>query len=443
MPEAQTNGHATPQPLHLAIIGGGIGGLSLLLGILQHADPEIVIPHLFESAAVFSEIGAGVGFGPNSVRAMKVISPQLWESYDRIAADSEMIMINGKMKAQWHQFHMGMDGRNVNSLKAGDQIAHIYNDNKKKNVHRATFLDEMIKLLPGGTGEGFVSFKKRCTDIDEVEDGVSIRFADGTTEHFDAVIGCDGVKSRVRKILLGDSKDIEPRFTGKYAYRGLIPMETAKKAVGNLAERSHMFWGYGGHLVDFPIDKGATLNVVAFQTKKDGKWEHDDWVIPGTTEQALEDFKDWSQPVRNLISNLKSPSIWALFEHPPAATYRRDGKICLLGDCAHASTPHQGAGAGMAIEDAAVLSSLIGHIKHPERAIMVKVFEAYEQLRRPRSQKLVTTSRDAGQLFDFQKEGILDEPQKLKSDIEERMQWIWEIDMEAHCAGAVKLMDSL
>jgi salicylate hydroxylase len=455
-PQPETNGHPTttdattsPPPLRLAIIGGGIGGLSLLLGILHHCSRRTVLPHLFESAPAFSEIGAGVGFGPNSVRAMRVISPQLWESYDRIAADSEMVLIDGEMRAQWHQFHMGMDGRgtggNGNSLKAGDQIARIYNDNRKKNVHRATFLDEMIKLLPGGggTGEGYVSFKKRCVDVEEVDEGVRIHFADGTTERFHAVIGCDGVKSRVRKILLGDSKEFEPRFTGKYAYRGLVPIADARKAVGDLANVSHMFWGYGGHLVDFPIDKGATLNIVAFQTKKDGKWEHDDWVVPGTTEQALEDFKDWSQPVRDLIANLKSPSVWALFEHPPASTYHRNGRICLLGDCAHASTPHQGAGAGMAIEDAALLSKLLGHISNPDPAILTKVFEAYDQVRRPRSQKLVTTSRDAGQLYDFQKEGVLDDPQKLKESIEQRMRWIWEMDTEAHCAEAIKIMDTL
>lgn len=443
MSPAQTNGQAAPKPLRIAIVGGGIGGLSLLLGILDHTDPQIVVPHLFESAAAFSEIGAGVGFGPNSVRAMRVISPKLWESYDRIAADAEMVMIDGERKAQWHQFHMGMDGRGGNHLKAGEQISRIYNDNRKKNVHRATFLDEMIKLLPGATGEGFVSFKKRCTDVEEVEDGVRIRFADGTVEHFHAVVGCDGVKSRVRKILLGDSKDFEPRFTGKYAYRGLVPMADAKKAVGDLANVSHMFFGYCGHLVDFPIDKGATLNVVAFQTKKDNKWEHDDWVVPGTTEQALEDFKDWSQPVRDLLANLKSPSVWALFEHPPASTYHRNGRICLLGDCAHASTPHQGAGAGMAIEDAAVLSKLLAHVRDPDPAILAKVFHAYDQLRRPRSQKLVTTSRDAGQLYDFQKNGVLDNPQKIKAEIDQRMRWIWEIDMEAHCAEAVKIMDTL
>ena len=242
------NGHASPKPpLRLAIVGGGIGGLSLLIGMLQHADPNIVVPHLFESAPAFSEIGAGIGFGPNSVRAMRVISPRLWDSYDRIAADSEMVLVDGEWKVQWHHFRMGMDGRNCNPLKAGDRIACVYNDNTKKNVHRATFLDEMIKLLPEGTGEGFVRFSKRCVDVDEGADGVMIRFADGTAEHFDAVIGCDGVKSRVRRILLGDSKDVAPRFTGKYAYRGLVPMEDANKALGDFAEASPpMIWGFGG-----------------------------------------------------------------------------------------------------------------------------------------------------------------------------------------------------
>ena len=97
----------------------------------------------------------------------------------------------------------------------------------------------------------------------------------------------------------------------------------------------------------------------------------------------------------------------------------------------------------MAIEDSAVLSSLLGHITDPNPAILTKVFEAYDQVRRPRSQKLVTTSRDAGQLYDFQKEGILDEPQKLKENIEQRMRWIWEMDTEAHCAEAIKIMDTL
>jgi salicylate hydroxylase len=349
--------------ISLAIIGGGIAGLSLLLGILEHCnvpsspsspsnEPRKVVikPHLYESATAFSEIGAGVGFGPNATNAMRIVSPALYDTYVGLATDAEIISDDGdgKKKAVWNELIMGMDGRGngssgKNKLKAGDKIARVLYQGYKKNVHRARFLEGMIGLLPGGTGEGYVSFRKRCIDVEYIDEkigGVKIKFADGSEARADAVIGCDGVKSRVRQILLsrlGDQEAIQPRFTGKYAYRGLIPMGKAVEAIGPIARKSHMIWGYDGHFVCFPIDKGQTLNVVAFQTKKDGQWQESDWVIPGTIPQALEDYKDWSEPVKNLIRGLRKPDIWALFEHPPARSYwDGEGKICLLGDCAHA-----------------------------------------------------------------------------------------------------------
>lgn len=71
------------------------------------------------------------------------------------------------------------------------------------------------------------------------------------------------------------------------------------------------------------------------------------------------DFEHWGCSVRNILSLMEKPDVWALFDHPPARTYWK-GRMCLLGDSAHASTPHQGAGAGMALEDAFVLSKLLG-----------------------------------------------------------------------------------
>jgi salicylate hydroxylase len=448
-----SNGHRTAsQPLRIAIIGGGIGGLSLLLGIL-HRDPESkhISPHLYESAPAFSEIGAGVGFGPNSVQAMKLIDPRLHAAYNRIAADAEpSAEARGEEMFVWNHFYMGMDGRasqgessGPNRLKAGDRIASVYNYNRKKNVHRATFLNEMISLLPSGTGEGKVTFRKRLADVVDLGDnGVEMQFTDGTSEIADAVIGCDGVKSRIRQILLEGHDSVEPRFTGKYAYRGLIPMKEAAKAIGEIARNSHMTCGYGGHLVNFPVDKGQTLNVVAFQTKKDGKWDHGkEWVVPATIDDVLEDYQGWSESVRNLLSMLKKPDKWGLFEHMPARTYHRGGKICLLGDCAHASTPHQGAGAGMAIEDAAVLSSLLGSVKGQDSSELERAFRAYDAVRRPRTQRLVTTSRDAGMLYDLQKEGVGDDPELVKRDLLERMKWVWDLDLAQHCEQAVELLD--
>ena len=451
IPSRNGNGTAS-RPLRIAIIGGGIGGLSLLLGIL-HRDPDSlhISPHLYESAPAFSEIGAGVGFGPNSVQAMKLIDPRLGVAYDRIAADAEQSTDEGGEDVfVWNHFYMGMDGRasrdenlGSNRLKAGDRITSVFNHNRKKNVHRATFLDEMIGLLPIGSGESKVTFRKRLADlVDGGDDGVELQFMDGTSETADAVIGCDGVKSRIRQILLEGHDSVEPQFTGKYAYRGLIPMEEAVKAIGDIARNSHMTCGYGGHLVNFPVDRGQTMNVVAFQTKADGQWEHGkEWVVPATTRDVLADYREWDESVQNLLLMLKKPDKWGIFEHTPASTYYRGGKICLLGDCAHASSPHQGAGAGMAIEDAAVLSTLLGHVQALNSSELERAFRAYDTSRRPRTQRLVTTSRDAGMLYDFQKERVGDDPELFKQDLLQRMRWIWDTDLEQHCDDAVKLMN--
>lgn len=428
-------------PLRVALIGGGIGGLSALLGLLHHTSRSVVVPHLYEAASKFSEIGAGVGFGPNAVQAMGVVDPGLQEAYYRIAAKSPTITVNGKERVVWHHFLTGMKGQSErNQLNELIEIpgATPLSDNPMHNVHRATFLEEMLKLLKSKDSGSMVSFNKRCTNIEVLEKGVKLSFADGTTAEADCVIGCDGVKSRVRPILMrlvgDDEKKIEPTFTGKYAYRGLIPIDEAVDAIGDWAKVNTIICGYGGHLVAFPIDKGKTFNIVAFTSPKNGKWEHGDtWVVPATVEDAQKDFSHFSDGVLKLLGRLRKPDIWGLFDHPPCSKYYYQSKIALLGDCAHASTPHNGAGAGMAIEDAAALGSLFGTLTTPDARQLEKVFEVYDDLRRLRSQRLVTASREAGQLYDFELSSVGDDAEKLAQNTSKRYDWIWFFDVEKDC----------
>ncbi|OAP64239.1 hypothetical protein AYL99_00211 [Fonsecaea erecta] len=434
----------TRSPLRIAIIGGGIGGLSFLLGLLRHCDRRVIKPHLYEAAPAFSEIGAGVGFLPNAVRAMCAIDPRIYESYSRIADEAEAVTVDGREMSVFLKFYMGMDGRGgTNTARALEKICPVHNDNKFRNVHRAAFLDAMVDLLPGGFQGGLVSFNKRCTDVQEDGERVKVHFADGTSQTFDAVIGCDGVKSRVRNILHGEQEKYEPQFTGKYAYRGLLPIEDGINALGeDMAMAQAMSLGYGGHLVTFPIEQGKTLNVVAFRSASEWKYGSN-WVVPATVEDALEDFKEWSEPVKKLLSMLKKPDKWGLFDLPPAKSFVKDGKICLLGDSAHASTPHLGAGAGMAIEDAAVLSRLLGAIKTPDAYQLVKVFAAYDATRRERDQRLVAESRKAGMLYEFERPGVGDDLDQFRHVLRHQWDWVWNLDMEAHCEDAIKLMHQL
>lgn len=134
---------------------------------------------------------------------------------------------------------------------------------------------------------------------------------------------------------------------------------------------------------------------------------------------------------------MEKPDVWALFDHPPAPTYF-NGRLALLGDAAHASTPHQGAGAGQAIEDAFILSNLLGQVDSV--ANIEQAFRAYDAIRRPRSQKVVTTSREAALLYEFQDDELGGDLEKIRQRLQTRYNWIWDEDLERQLRDAQKIM---
>jgi salicylate hydroxylase len=153
----------------------------------------------------------------------------------------------------------------------------------------------------------------------------------------------------------------------------------------------------------------------------------------------LEDYKHWSPTVVSIMQNLEKPDIWALFNHLPASTYYSTKPlICLVGDAAHASTPHQGAGAGMCIEDVYILSQLLAQCS--TRSDIEKAVQAYDAVRRPRSQRLVKTSREAGMLWEFEGEGVGDDLENLELNATQRMDWIWDHEIAGDLTLAMKIM---
>ncbi|KAI0830007.1 mannitol 1-phosphate dehydrogenase [Hypoxylon sp. FL0890] len=423
----------TTKPFNIAIVGGGISGLTLAIGLHKQNVPFTV----YESAHKFGEIGAGVGFGPNSVRAMGLISPEIVEGYKRCVT-------KGWDESNWFTVRVGderkagPDGvvkqREKEGLRVGDPVFEIHytNDGLAGGVHRAHFLDELLKLVPEGTSK----LGKRLVNITSATDGsqdVVLHFADGTTAQHSAVVGCDGIKSKSREILLGE--EYKAVFSGKYAYRGLIPMDKAIETLGEeIAQNSQMYMGYHGHLLTFPIEKGKTMNVVAFSSCD--TWTDPQWVVKTSKEKMLDDFSAWGPMVKAIIEAMEKRDIWALFNDPPAPIYYGSSpRICLLGDAAHATTPHQGAGAGMCIEDCFILSSLLGEAKNVED--LDKVFQVYDEVRRPRTQKLVKTSKEAGMLYEFELEG--DDLEAIERNFKSRMSWIWDADLQQDLEKALSI----
>jgi salicylate hydroxylase len=134
---------------------------------------------------------------------------------------------------------------------------------------------------------------------------------------------------------------------------------------------------------------------------------------------------------------MEKSDVWALFDHPPAPTYYK-GRLCLLGDAAHASTPHQGAGAGQAIEDAFILSNLLGQITSADN--VEHAFKAYDAVRRPRSQRVVTTSRETARIYEMEDEEIGADLEKIGQNLKTRYDWIWKEDLSRQLREAQGIM---
>lgn len=417
------------KPFTVAVVGGGIGGLALAVGLLKHR----VNFHIYEGALAFSEIGAGVGFGPNARQAMSLIDPRIKQGYDRHATTS----FHEDAKDYFFQFRMGMDGKDgTEGLRAGDIISKPGGPGKGMNmIHRARFLDELVALIP----DECASFGKRLVSVQALYDGVRLYFDDGTTAEASALVGCDGVKSKVRRSLFGETSNA--RFTGKYAYRGLVPMAKAVDLLGERRARNAQgYLGYGGHILTMQVERGAIMNVVAFRTKPDGKWEDAQWVLPMRRDDMNRDFADWSDDVKKILDLMEKPDIWALFDHPPIPQLWK-GRICLLGDAAHASTPHQGSGAGMALEDAYILSELLGHAHSADE--LETAFEAYSRVRHPRDMKLVETSRLCGEVYEFHGPDTGDDVRKIDQDLTTRYDWIWDVDLPDQFTQAMDILQAL
>ncbi|KAH0492024.1 hypothetical protein TgHK011_003421 [Trichoderma gracile] len=422
------------EPIDVAIVGGGIGGLALAIGLQQHGH---IRTKIYESASKFSEIGAGVFFGANAIRAMSLIHPSVGEAYARI---STTVGWQSKQDTYFdfilaHELHGLPTGTPITSPKLSATERH-------STAHRAHFVDELVRLIP----KDMAHFGRRLIAVsrDEPRGKTILAFADGTTAEADAVIGCDGIKSVCRDFVLGKDNPLsQPVFTGKHAYRGLIPMDRAIAAIGEeKAQNRYMFIGKGGHVLTFPVANGRVMNVVAFSTTKSGTWEGE-WIKRMEREDLAADFEGFGEECQKIFSLMQSTDHWGIFDlSPDIPTYQsRDLRLLLLGDSAHACAPHQGAGAGQALEDAHILSRILGECRSPSD--LLAAFTAYETVRMPRAKFVQYHGRRQGELLDLQRPDVGDDLEKLKAVIDVPIREIWNCDLNAELDKALAVMKAV
>ncbi len=403
--------------IKVAVIGGGIAGLALTTQLVKNMNLDV---HLFESAPQFSEIGAGISFGANAVKAIQLLG--LSQEYEGIA---------DKVKAPytdiWFQWRNGYTDEYL-SASIAPQVG-------QSSVHRADFLDTLIPLVPLSN----VHFNKRVQHIEAKEDQATVTFMDGQQVEFDYVIGCDGIRSVVRNHVLDSNQlaHVEPQFSGTWAYRGIIKFQDFKNAIeklGNdaeIADVPQMFLGKDKHILTFPIRQGEEINIVAFKSDRTQTVlaENTPWTCPVSKQEMLADFDDWSDSCKALLDLIESPTIWALHEIQPLTTYKNKTKnVILIGDAAHAMLPHQGAGAGQGLEDALILAKLLENSELTCESIKF-VSEVYEQIRLDRAVKVQNTSRESGEIYELYSSKYSDFD-SIGQHLAHRFDWLWQHSLE-------------
>jgi salicylate hydroxylase len=341
-----------------AIVGAGIGGLTLALALRERGVPVEV----FEQAGRLSEIGAAVALSANATRVLERLG--VGERLATVSAEpTELILRHWRSGERVAAHPVGNGG-----WYRGRYGAPYY------GVHRK----DLQAILGAAWGTEGLYLGRALTDLEDGPDGVRLTFADGTTAEAGVVVGADGIRSTVRRWLTGADETV---FSGTSGFRGIVPVDRLPSLPDPAAIQ---FWmGPGAHLLHYAI--GADADQVNFLAVVEGprRWADPTvWRADATDSEALAAFDGWHPAVTELVGSVSHRERWGLFGVRALDRWSR-GRVVLLGDAAHGMLPHQGQGANQTIEDAALLAELLVGDESPASA-----FDRYERLRRPRTRRV-------------------------------------------------------
>lgn len=338
------------------IIGAGIGGLSVAAA-LRNAGHSFEI---YEAAPAMRHGGAGIAVWANALHALRALGMQSLPACFQIGHSPVAIRTwRGEVLMQADTSELA---ERYGALSAV--------------VHR----EKLHELLWQLAGKPDIHTDKKLVAYENLTEGTHHRvraiFADGTHAEGDALVGCDGTGSNVRKIMLGDRA---PRYSGYTAWRGIAHLRLSDPTPGES-------WGRGQRFGFFPLQDGraywfATRNCAA-NTQFSGN----------TRENLLHWFRGWHDPIVALLENTPESEILHndLYDREPVTNWC-DGNVIILGDAAHPTTPNLGQGGCMAIEDAVALGKTLA-----DGNGIASAFAACNATRRRRTSELVLKARRIG-----------------------------------------------
>ena len=355
---------------HIAIIGAGIGGMTAAVTLAKKG----VKVSIFEQAPELSEVGAGLTITPNATKGLMYLG----------------------LEKQMKEVGMAHKQQGVRHFETGEMIVPLERGEKmlekygayQFQAHRAdvhnVLIDE-LKLHNSNT----IYTNHELIDLNEKNNSVELVFSNNETHEVDFVIGADGNRSVVRKIILGDD---DPQFAGYVAWRGLVPVELLGEDDFDECGSS-AFIAPGRVFARYLVRNGELYNYVAFLATDE--WAEEGWAIPSKVDIVMDIFSDYNQQVKNIIAATPAKDLfkWGIFAREPVSKWSTKN-ITLLGDAAHPLEPFMGQGASLAIEDGVVLGRIIEDSDSSD-----EIVSRYESARVERAHFVTEHSKRAGARF--------------------------------------------
>jgi len=358
------------------VAGAGIGGLTAALALANSGFRVVVL----EKADRLEEVGAGLQLSPNASSVL--IGLGLRERLVARAVTPEAISI---MSARAGGEIIRLPLGEAAALRAGAPYWVIHRADLQAALQAQVNDHPDIDLRLGWQFEDAAVHAKGLTVVQRRGNGRQQDLAL-------ALIGADGIWSTVRQHLF---PQVQPQFSGLIAWRGTI--EATQLPREYTARRVQLWMGPSAHLVAYPISGGRQINVVAIVP---GTWNTPGWSAAGDVVELKNAFavSRWPGPARMMINAVDGWRKWALFTVPDGGEWS-SGAIGLLGDATHAMLPFAAQGAGMAIEDAAVLAKCLSEDHADSAATVAAALKRYGRLRRSRVARVQRTARNSGRIY--------------------------------------------
>jgi salicylate hydroxylase len=379
----------------ILIAGAGIGGLTAA-SCLMKAGYEVEI---YEQAPELSEIGAGIQLSANAMHVLNSLG--LGEAIAALA-----------VRPAAYVFRLHDTGEIIGQFPLADEHERL-NGAPYNQLHRAD-LHDLLAAKARDFNKHVVRLNRRVVGFEETAGGVELRFADGSTERGDLLVGADGVKSVVRAKIAGAGR---ATYTGDAAWRLTFPADRLPNNF--MGEVMSVWMGPGRHVVCYYLRGGALLNFVGLVETEEISEES--WTAKFPWERLKADFEGWHDDIQTVIDRADKNSCfrWSLYYRPPIATWSTR-RATLLGDAVHATLPYLAQGAAMAIEDGAVLTRAL-----QSTSSVADALQLYERNRIERTSDIVMASRANRTLFHMRDQKKLRQAIAARDEGADRNAWLY------------------